>query len=277
MTTKEPFACLRNQGLVVANSYKKASGAYVEPDQVFRKGGAFYELGTSEPVEQLLEKMGKSKLNGVSPDEIIEEFGADSLRLYEMFMSPFDREKVWKTEALLGVYRFLCRAYDMCTSEKVSETSSKGADRLIGRLILGVAADLERMQFNTAIAKMMEFINAFTPLEHYPVSALLAFVQVLYPFAPHLSSELWKQLGGEGAIEDKDLPTVDPKRLEESSVPYIVQVNGRHRGTFKLAKDLSEDNLKAIVIEDPSISKHLEGTIAKVIFVPNRLINFVVK
>lgn len=276
VSTKEPFQCLRNQGLVVAHAYKKDSGSYVDPLDVVKKEGKFFEKGTDEPLTELLEKMSKSKLNGVSPDEIIEEFGADSLRLYEMFMSPFDREKIWNTEAMLGVFRFLNRFYDLCDSKKVSDHSNPKALHLALRLLHGVEGDLERMQFNTAIAKMMEFVNAFSPLESYPKEALLIAIQALYAFAPHIACELWEKLGGKGALEFAPLPEIDPKMLEESDIDYIVQVNGKHRGTFKLAKGLSEMDLRQIVTTDPGVAKYLQGNVRKVIFVPNRLINFVV-
>ena len=161
VSSLEPFKTLRNQGLVTAYAYKLEKGGYVAPDDVEKRDDAHYEKKTGLKVEKLLEKMSKSKLNGVSPDEIIEEYGADSLRLYELFMSSFDKEKLWNTDAVIGCRRLLNRIFEMMHSEKVTESESEKANQLIHRLIKGVEQDVEALMFNTAIAKIMEFMNHF--------------------------------------------------------------------------------------------------------------------
>ncbi|MCK4934914.1 MAG: leucine--tRNA ligase, partial [Simkaniaceae bacterium] len=196
VSTEEPFKTLRNQGLVTAKSYKIPNGGYVLPDEVKRDGDKLYDPKGKKELEVLVEKMSKSKLNGVSPDEMVEEYGSDSLRLYEMFMAPFDKEKLWNTDAAAGCYRFLCRFYDLVTSEKVSEDSSNHALKLGAKLVAGVEKDIEAMQFNTAIAKMMEFINAFSALPSYPKEVLIMATKALYPFAPHIAEECFEKLTG---------------------------------------------------------------------------------
>ena len=183
-----------------------------------------------------MEKMSKSKLNGVTPDEIIAEYGADALRLYEMFMGPFDKEKIWNTDSVNGCKRFLNRFYDMAFSEKVVDEEILEGLKLGHLLVSNVEKDIESMQFNTAIAKMMEFLNAFLPLEKYPKSVVKMAVQVLYPFAPHIAEEAWEHLGGEGSLTWAAFPKVDLQYLVQDSATYIVQFNGKIRGKFELPK-----------------------------------------
>ncbi len=275
--TLEPFMTLRNQGLVTARSYKMHQGGYLQADEVTEKGDKAYSKKSGEELIVQMEKMSKSKLNGVSPDEIIEEFGADSLRLYEMFMGPFEKEKLWSTEAVNGCRRFLNRFYDMVFSEKVTEETSEEALKLAHRLVDTVTKDIEAMQFNTAIAHMMEFLNHFIPLSLYPKECLKMAVQMLYPFAPHIAEELWQELGGKESITYVPLPIVNPQYLVDDTAVYIVQINGKLRGRFELPKDQTEDELMAFVRTAPEMEKHLVGEIVKTIFVPNKLLNIVMK
>ena len=159
VSTLEPFQTLRNQGLVTSRSYQLPNGGYVLPDEIREENGHFYQIGTNAELKSQMEKMSKSKLNGVTPDEMLEDFGADSLRLYEMFMGPFDKEKIWNTDAVSGCKRFLNRFYDMILSDKACDEDTEEALKLGYRLVHAVEKDIEAMQFNTAIAKMMEFMN----------------------------------------------------------------------------------------------------------------------
>ncbi len=278
VSTPEPFMTLRNQGLVTARSYKMEQGGYLNPDEVSEKeGGKIVSKKTGEELIVQVEKMSKSKLNGVSPDEMIEEFGADALRLYEMFMGPFEKEKLWSTEAVTGCRRFLNRFYEMVFSEKVCDEMTLDAQKLAHRLVDFVTKDIEAMQFNTAIARMMEFINAFIPLEKYPRGSLKMAVQMLYPFAPHLAEECWEELGEKGSITYVPIPEVDAKFLVEANSTYVVQINGKLRGRFELPKDKTEKELLAFVKKEPELQKYLAGEIVKTIFVPNKLLNIVMK
>jgi leucyl-tRNA synthetase len=275
--TPEPFMTLYNQGLVTAPSYKKTTGGYIDPKDVVEKEGSSYAKEGGDALIEQMEKMSKSKLNGVSPDEIIEEFGADALRLYEMFMGPFDREKVWNTDAVSGCRRFLNRFYDMVHSDKVTDVESLEALKLGHRLVDAVTKDIESLQFNTAIAKMMEFINAFIPLNAYPLSVLKQAVQMLAPFAPHIAEELWQQLGEKEPLSFAPITPPNPKYLVDDTAIYVVQVNGRLRGRFELPKGKSEKDLVAFARAQHEIAKHLEGEVVKIIYVPNKLLNIVVK
>ncbi|MBI3900868.1 MAG: leucine--tRNA ligase, partial [Chlamydiia bacterium] len=275
--TKEPFMTLRNQGLVTAPAFKKIGGGYLSPDEVVEKNGESFSRKTGEKLQVLMEKMSKSKLNGVSPDEIIEEFGADALRIYEMFMGPFEKEKVWNTDAVSGPKRFLQRFYDLVVSDRVVEEESVEALKLTHRLVDQVCRDMEALQFNTAIAKMMEFLNHFTPLPAYPKSCLAMAVQMLYPFAPHLGEELWARLGKKELLTYAPIPAVDPKYLIDETVTYVVQINGKLRGKFELPMNQSEEDLLAYVKKEEEMQKHLIGEIIKTVFVPNKLLNIVTK
>ncbi len=277
VSTPEPFQTLRNQGLVTARSYKIPKGGYVPEEEVEEKNGDYFQMGTGQKLESQIEKMSKSKLNGATPDEMIEECGADSLRLYEMFMAPFEKEKLWNSSAVNGCKRFLNRYYELIYSEKVSDQETEEALKLGHRLVHGVEQDIENLQFNTAIAKMMEFMNAFTPLETYPKSVLKMLTQVLSPFAPHIAEEAWEHLGGKESIAYIPFPKVDTTYLIDTTTTYVVQVNGKLRGSWDLPKDKSKDELLDLAKAEPKIARYLEGEIKKVIFVPNKLLNIVVK
>ncbi len=223
-----------------------------------------------------IEKMSKSKLNGVTPDEIIEEFGADSLRLYEMFMGPLDKEKIWNTDAVQGCRRFLNRFYEMAFSDKVTDEVSEEALKLGHRLIHGVVSDIDTLQFNTAIAKMMEFMNEFTKFPYYPRIVIKMATQVLAPFAPHLAEEVWKYLGYTESLSYAPFPVVEEKYLQNEIMTYVVQINGKLRGRFELPKDQSQEAVLEAARNNPHIAKMLEGyQIQKMIFVPNKLLNIV--
>jgi len=277
VSTLEPFQTLRNQGLVVAKAYQLPTGGYVPPEEVYEDHNHFYQRGTNIELRSQTEKMSKSKLNGVAPDEMIEDYGADSLRLYEMFMGPFDKEKLWNTDAVNGCRRFLNRCYDLFFSDKICEEEDEEAMKLSHRLAFYVEKDIESLQFNTAIAKMMEFINAFSPLSRYPAKAVKMFIQVLYPFAPHLAEEAWEHLGEHVTLTYASYPIVDPRFLEDDQVMYIIQVNGKMRGKWLLPKNKSQEELLAFIHTQPQIAKHISGEVEKVVYVPNKLLNLVIK
>ncbi len=278
VSTREPFQTLRNQGLIVARSFKKKSGEYVFPSDVAQGQEGYTHRTSGEPLTAQVEKMSKSKLNGVTPDEIVEEFGADSLRLYEMFMGPIEKEKIWNTDAVNGCRRFLSRLYDLATSDKVTDKDNDEAHKLGHRLVNQVIKDIENLSFNTAIARMMEFVNAFSKLDEYPRQVLLMAIHALDPFAPHLAEELWEILGGEGELSEIPFPEVDEAYLVEEMITYVVQVNGKLRGRFELPKDQTKEQVLERALQNPNISKYVEGAeIKKVIFVPNKLLNIVIK
>ena len=264
VTTKEPFMTLRNQGLVISKAYKLESGGYVSEEEAMGKNTI-----------QLIEKMSKSKMNGVSPDEMIEEYGADALRLYELFMAPFDKEKLWQTDAVTGCKRFLNRIYDLVNSEKICEGESKEANRLVHKLIKQVEEDLAVQGFNTAIAKMMEFLNGFTALAVYPKECVKQFIKVLYPFAPHFGEECWQILGGQKTISYEPYPIFNEAFLVQDEVTIVFQVNGKLRGKAIFPKGVKQDEVLQFATNDENVKNFLKTEIAKVIFVPDKLLNLV--
>lgn len=277
VSTREPFQSLRNQGMIVCRSYQRANGVYVEPANVREKDGHYFDCQTGEQLQSQVDKMSKSKLNGVTPDEIIEEFGADSLRLYEMFMGPLEKEKIWNTDAVSGCRRFLVRFYDLIHSDKLTDTESEDALKLGYRLVDGVTKDVKALQFNTAIAKMMEFMNEFTRLPSYPKRVIKMAVQALMPFAPHLAEEMWAQLGCTEELSTAPYPEIIESYLYDATATYVVQVNGRVRGKFELPKDQSQEVILELAKQHPHIVKYLEGqTISKIVFVPNKLLSLVI-
>lgn len=277
VNTLEPFKTLRNQGLIVARSYQNSQGIYVDPSAVRETDGKYFARETGEELTSQIEKMSKSKLNGVNPDEIIDEFGADSLRMYEMFMGPLEKEKPWSTDAVNGCRRFLKRFFELANSEKLSDQDSEEATKLGHRLVYAVGNDIEALQFNTAIAKMMEWINDFSKLERYPKSIVKLAVQALSPFAPHIAEELWEILGEREELTYKAWPIADPKYLQDDVVTYVVQVNGKVRGRLDLPRDQQQDAVVAAARADELINRFLDGKeVSKVVFVPNRLVNIVV-
>lgn len=278
VSTIEPFQELRNQGMILARSFQRSNGTYVEEANVVEKNGKYFEKTSGEELRTQVEKMSKSKLNGVTPDDVIEEFGADSLRMYEMFMGPLEKEKIWSTDAVSGCSRFLSRFYDLAISEKLTDEMSEEALKLGHRLVYGVCKDIEAMQFNTAIAKMMEFINSFTKLSAYPRSIVKMATQALMPFAPHIAEEVWEILGCQESLSNTPYPAIDMSLLEDATITYVVQVNGKLRGRFDLPKNQPQEVVMKAAMENPIISKHLDNlTVEKAIFVPNKLLNFVAR
>jgi leucyl-tRNA synthetase len=276
--TKEPFQSLRNPGMITSRSYQRSSGAYVDPAETEERQGLYYHRESGELLRSQVEKMSKSKLNGVTPDEIVEEYGADALRLYEMFMGPLEKEKIWSTDAVSGCYRFLKRFYDLVTSSKVSDDDYPSAKQLTHRTVHNVARAIESLQFNTAIAKMMEFINEFGKLPAYPKSALSMVTQALMPFAPHMAEEAWQLLGNTGSVSLAPFPVIDQKLLMDHTATYVVQVNGKLRARFEMPLDTPQEEVMRVAKEQHAVQRALaEKTLQKVIFVPNKLLNLVVE
>jgi leucyl-tRNA synthetase len=275
VSTKEPFQTLRNQGLVTARSFQKAGGGYVEPSQVIEKEGEYFDKLNGEKLRSQIEKMSKSKLNGITPDDVIEEYGADTLRLYEMFMGPFDKEKIWSTESMSGCRRFLQRFFDLVHSHKVNHEHNDKALRLCHKVVDAVQKDIESMSFNTAIAKFMEFLNDISPLDSYPKEGIKMVVQALYPLAPHISEELWHYLGGQTSLVRAPFPEINPKLLVDQTANIVLQIAGKTRGYLELDKNLSQEKILQAMQDDASLGKYFTGPIKKVIYVPGKLINVI--
>ncbi len=222
------------------------------------------------------EKMSKSRGNVINPDSIVNEFGADTLRLYEMFMGPFAQAVSWSTDGIVGPRRFLEKVWRL--SEKVVKKSkNRELDTLTQKTIKKVATDIEAMQFNTAISAMMILSNEMEKQAEIPAAIFEPFLQILAPFAPHIAEELWSQLGHKKSIHIVPWPQADESKIKEQPVTIIIQVNGKVRGEFQSAPGLTEDSAKTQALATESVKKWLEGKEPKkVIYVPGRLVNIVV-
>ncbi|MGM0439600.1 MAG: leucine--tRNA ligase [Chlamydiota bacterium] len=277
VSTPEPFKRLRNQGIISAYSYQKNTGAYVAPKDVEERDGYFYHKETGEKVRRQVEKMSKSKLNGVDPEEVIKDWGVDALRMLVMFMGPLEKAKIWNSDPIQGCRRFLDKFYDAINSDKVSDTNSEEALKLAHKLLDGVSRDIEGLLFNTAIAKLMEFINQLTKLPSYPREVLEIACHCLAPIAPHIAEEAWCLLGNTSDLALAPIPRVEEKYLREDTVVYIVQVNGKLRGRLELPKDQSQQQIYDAAVKDSRVHQHLAGREPrKIIFIPNKLLNIVV-
>jgi len=226
-------------------------------------------------------KMSKSRGNVVNPDDIVAEYGADSLRLYEMFMGPLEQTKPWNTRSVDGVHRFLSRAWRLLLADGAQLTDdapSRDHLRALHAAAARVTDDIEGLRFNTAIAALMEFVNAATKWDAVPREVADGFVRLLAPFAPHLAEELWREaLGHAGSLAYAPWPEHDPALVAADTVEIAVQVNGKLRGTVALPPDASKDDLLAAARAEPNVARYLDGaTVRKEIAVPGRLVNFVV-
>ena len=285
VSTPEPFSKLFNQGMILAYSYRDSLGKYHYPHEVERQGDQWILRETGEPVQAQIEKMSKSRYNVVNPDDVVATYGADSMRLYEMFMGPLDRDKPWTDEGIQGVHRFLKRVWALFIAEDGSLTPRVTATepdpeitREIHRVIKSVTRDIESLSFNTAIARMMEFVNVAMKSESMGREAAERFVLVLSPFAPHISEELWERLGHAATLAYEPWPSWDESLLEENTVEVPVQVQGRLRGKITVSREASAETVIAAAKADPKVSPHLEGRqIVKEIYVPGKMVNFVVK
>lgn len=274
--TDEPFAKYRYQGLVLGRSYRTADGRYLEHTEVEEQDGEFFEKGSRTLVQSQIEKMSKSKLNGVSPDEVMEEYGADATRLYALFIGPFDKEKIWNTDNITGCRRFLNRLWELCKSDKVVDEDHRDSLACVHRLIRDIEHDISNMQFNTAVAKLMEALNQLQSYAKLSKQALGLYLHVLSPMAPHIAEELWQRLGNEQPLASASWPRYDEALCVEDQVELIVQVNGRLRAALHCRKGLNEAEVIQLARSDAGVVRHLILEPRKIVFVPDRLINFVV-
>ena len=255
-----------------------------------------YDLGivqTKEPFQKLFnqgmilgannEKMSKSKGNVVNPDDVVNEFGADTLRVYEMFMGPLDASIAWSEKGLEGSRRFLDRVYRLIIDEATGDVKSTVKDeaneslvRVYHQTVKKVTEDFENLHFNTAISQMMIFLNAAKDQQVLPLAYAKGFIQLLAPLAPHLMEEIWEKLGGTESIQHAEWPTFDEALTVESQVEIVIQINGKLKQKMMVEVDLSPSELEAVALADEQIKLAIEGkTVRKVIAVPNRLVNIV--
>ena len=290
--TSEPFQKLVNQGMILGMAYKNKRGVLIPMDHVEWKDGKPFgpvnwgmEGADLTAVEELTEfpaKMSKSLKNVVNPDDVIRDFGADSLRLYEMFMGPLQVVKPWQTSGVKGVHNFLKRANRLVTETKAADRAmTKAESKTLNAMIKKVGEDLEAMAFNTGISAMMVFINEAEDEARagdLPKEMLEKFVLCLAPFAPHLGEELWQFLGHDDTLAYEPWPAFDPKALVEDEIEIPVQVLGKLRGRIMVPVAATPAEMEALAKANVDVAKFLEGkTIVKVIAVPKRMVNFVVR
>ena len=291
--TAEPFQKLVNQGMILGLAYKTPRGVLVPMDKiVWRDGKPFgaEEGGELEPLTEFPAKMSKSLKNVVNPDDVIRDFGADSLRLYEMFMGPLQVVKPWQTKGVEGVHRFLKRANRLVTETPVVERAlTKAEAKTLNAMVKKVGDDLEAMAFNTGISAMMVFVNEAEDLVKgtdgasggpapLPKEFLEKFVLCLAPYAPHLGEELWQALGHDRSLAYEPWPAYDPAALVEDEIEIPVQIMGKLRGRVKVPVAATPAEMEAAAKACPDVAKFLDGkTIVKVVAVPKRMVNFVVR
>ncbi|MFM9961422.1 MAG: leucine--tRNA ligase [Planctomycetaceae bacterium] len=276
------------------NAILKATGeklatVKLSPDAVKKSGDSFVLADRPDiRIESRAYKMSKSRGNVINPDSVVENYGADSLRLYEMFMGPLEAVKPWSMQGVEGVFRFLSRVWRTITDEKLDDVRLNPAVqdiaptepqlRLLHKTIKAVTYDIETLGCNTAISRLMEFMNEVTNWTIRPVSILKPFVLLLSPLAPHLAEELWQLLGGTTTLAYEPWPVFDPKLVEDAVIDVPVQINGKLRAKITVDAKADQATIEAAARREDSIVSQLEGkTVVKVVYVPGRMVNFVVK
>ncbi|MCC9804100.1 class I tRNA ligase family protein, partial [Streptococcus agalactiae] len=277
--TKEPFQKLFNQGMILGTSYRDSRGALVATDKVEKRDGSFFHVETGEELEQAPAKMSKSLKNVVNPDDVVEQYGADTLRVYEMFMGPLDASIAWSEEGLEGSRKFLDRVYRLITTKEITEENSGALDKVYNETVKAVTEQVDQMKFNTAIAQLMVFVNAANKEDKLFSDYAKGFVQLIAPFAPHLGEELWQVLTASGqSISYVPWPSYDESKLVENEIEIVVQIKGKVKAKLVVAKDLSREELQDLALANEKVQAEIAGKdIIKVIAVPNKLVNIVVK
>ncbi|WP_024783641.1 leucine--tRNA ligase [Streptococcus mutans] len=277
--TKEPFQKLFNQGMILGTSYRDHRGALVATDKVEKRDGSFFNIETDEELEQAPAKMSKSLKNVVNPDDVVEQYGADTLRVYEMFMGPLDASIAWSEEGLEGSRKFLDRVYRLITTKEIAAKNNGHLDKVYNEVVKTVTEHLEAMRFNTAISQLMIFVNAANKEEQLFIDYAKGFIQLLAPFAPHLAEELWQVLTQSGeSLSYVTWPSYDESKLVEDEIEIVLQIKGKVRAKVVVPKDSSREDLEKIALANDKIQAEIAGKdIVKVIAVPNRLVNIVIK
>lgn len=304
VSTPEPFGRLFHQGIITSFAYQRADKSLVPVDQVEERGeGKYFEIATGQPVVQIIAKMSKSLKNVQNPDDVIAEYGADTFRLYEMYMGPLEASKPWNPRDIAGPYRFLQRVWRLVIDEqsgdlRLASSRDESIERQLHRTIAKVEQDIDRLNLNTAIAAMIEFTNAATSVggtgaspvrngtDESPVppnsngvltrDQLERFALILSPFAPHLAEELWSKLGHSGSIAYQPWPAFAEAMLREDQIELPVQIMGKMRGRITVPADADEKTVQDAALADPKIAQMIEGkTVRKVIVVPGKIVNIV--
>jgi leucyl-tRNA synthetase len=289
VSTTEPFQKLFNQGLIQAYSYQDETGKYYYPHEVEERAGQWFAKSTGQPVRTQLEKMSKSRFNIFGLDAVVDEYGADALRLYELFISPLSASGPWQMDGLAGVYRFLQRVWRLVIDEqsgelnpKLAATSAEDAPdlhRLLHKTIRQVGESIESLdKMNTAVSALMTFVNGATQADTLPVETAKTFLRLLAPFAPHSAEELWQRLGETDTIAYEPWPAYDAGLAADEIVEIAVQVNGKLRSVVPVPAGASDTVLEAAARQDEKVQRALgDATVQRVIVAPGRLVNFLTR
>ena len=284
VSSQEPYRRLYNQGYIQAYAYTDARGVYVPAAEVEEKDGKFYYNG--EEVNQEYGKMGKSLKNAVAPDDICRDFGADTLRVYEMSMGPLDTSRPWATKDVVGSQRFLQRLWRLAVNEDTGELATTDAAlseddlKQLHRTIAGVRDDYENLRLNTVVAKLIEYVNYLTKTyrTEAPRAAVEPIAQLVSPIAPHIAEELWQRFGHDETITYQPFPTFEEKYLVDDEIEVPVQINGKVKARINVAADADQDAVFDVALADAKIADLTSGkNVVKKIYVPGRMVNLVVK
>ncbi|MDH6125191.1 leucine--tRNA ligase [Kitasatospora sp. GP82] len=276
----EPFHKLFNQGMITADVYRDERGFPVPAAEVEERDGKYFWQG--EPVKREAGKMGKSLKNAVAPDEIADEYGADTLRLYEMSMGPLDVSRPWDTRAVVGSYRFLQRLWRNIVSESTGELvvteeePDEATLRALHKAIDGIRGDMAGLRFNTAVAKAIELNNFLVKRGSTPRSVAEQVVLLVAPLAPHIAEELWRRLGHSGSLAYTDYPVADPAYVVDETVTCVVQIKGKVKARLEVAPSISDAELEALALADPAVVAAIgDAPVRKVIARAPKLVNIV--
>ncbi len=278
VSTEEPYQKLFNQGMILAFAYETETGAKVASDLVEDRDGKYIHKETGEELKQIVAKMSKSLKNVVNPDDVVKLYGADSLRLYEMFMGPLEATKPWAENGVKGVFGFLGRVSRFFGNKENYFVGEEDMEVLktLHKTLQKVERDIENLSFNTAIAQMMILNNLCIKKQKVTKITAETFVKMLSPFAPHLAEELWEFLGHTNTLAYEAWPAVEEKYLEESNFTYPVSFNGKKRFDLELPLDMTQNEMQAVVLNHPAAEKWLEGKAPKkIIIVHGKIINIV--
>ena len=280
VSTPEPFARLVNQGMITSFAYQKPNKSLVPADQVVEKEpGVFVDKESGEVLERVIAKMSKSLKNVINPDEVIAQYGADTMRMYEMFMGPLQVSKPWSTTGIAGVWRFIDRLWRLADEKPLTEEKAPiEILRSLNKTIKKVTEDTATLNFNTAISQMMVYINDLSKLESLPREAWEPMILMLSPYAPHLAEELWTKAGHKPSVANVGWPKYKEELTVDSEVQIVCQINGKVRAKLMMNKDATKEEIIAAAKANENVKKYLEGaTIVKDIVVPGKLVSFVVK
>lgn len=280
VSTDEPYKKLFNQGMILAFAYENGAGAKIPADQIEERDGKFYNTENGSEVRQIVAKMSKSLKNVVNPDDVVNRYGADSLRLYEMFIGPLDVMKPWDDRNVKGVFNFLSRSFRFFSNPENISIAADDNELLKGlhKTIKKVGDDIESLKFNTAISEMMIFLNLVYKKGKVSKDTASRFTLILSPFAPHLAEELWQMLGNEKSLAYEPWPEYDEQYLKEDTIEYPVSFNGKMRFLIELPADMPAEEIRKAVLADERSAKWIGSSApANVIVVPKKIVNVVVK